>query len=410
MRFVTPFRGEAGDAPVPICGASIGDASYLGAATKLPVGAGGAGWTMEEARMAALGEACERYCATMVDRARIHYAAPKDVPGAVRGWAGFTAQQLAHPDMHGAPWDEDALMGWVRAERIPGGEAWVPAQFVWVPYGPVPGERIVAPGLTTGFGAGPTAEHARLAGLYEVVERDAFTLAWLTRAVPPELPMTEWTPRMRSLARHARLRLFDLTHDVGLPTYMCVLEKAGAVGQAIAVGAATRHDAHHAAEKATLEAFQTFPYVREMVRADPGWRARPDFSNLTDFRQHCRFYTVHPEHRAGIAHLLDGPAPRAVSLADRTLGDVDPAVASRLDDAAARLARCDLEAYAVDITTIDVREGGLHVQRVLVPGAQPLHGIHHAAHLEGPRLLAAHRHLPYLDGPREVTPWPHPFA
>jgi ribosomal protein S12 methylthiotransferase accessory factor len=409
FRQMRTFRGEAGDAPLHVVGVEAGDTRWLGAEGQ-PSPAGGAGWTLAQAEAAALGEACERYAAGFVDRARVRMACARDLPDAVRGWALFSEKQYAHPAMHYQRWDEGRPLGWVEACSLADGRGgWVPAQFVWIPYRTASDEPVLAPMTTTGLGAGASHDEAVLAGLHEVVERDAFTLAWLQRAVPPEVDPATETPRIRALRRHGRFRLFDLTHDVGLPTYLCMLEKPSAVGTVVAVGTATRGSGAAAAEKAVLEAFQSFPYIRELVRAEPGWTAEPGFANLRDFRDHCRLYTVQPEHRPGIAHLLDGAAEKVPLRGTLSAGGVRDQAAFAVE----RLRRCGLEAWVVDITTEDVRDAGVHVVRVLVPGSQPLHGFHQAAHLGGPRLLQAARHLPYVARTlpeAEVNPWPHPFA
>jgi ribosomal protein S12 methylthiotransferase accessory factor len=409
FRQVRTFRGEPGDAPLHVVGVETGDTRWLGA-DGTPSPAGGAGWTLAQAEAAALGEACERYAAGFVPRERVKVCAARDLPGVVTGWALFSDRQYAHPEMHYRRWDETRPMGWVEAWSLADGRpGWVPAQFIWIPYKTASDEPVLAPMTTTGLGAGADLDQAILAGLQEVIERDAFTLAWLQRAVPPAVDPATETARIRELRRHGRFRLFDLTHDVGLPTYLCMLEKPSAIGTVIAVGTATRGTGAAAAEKAVLEAFQSFPYIRELVRAEPGWTAEPGFANLRDFRDHCRLYTVHPEHRPGIAHLLDGPT-RTVPLR----GAVSAGSPSdQIAHAVACLQACGLEAWVVDVTTPDIQDAGMQVVRVLVPGSQPLHGFHQAAHLGGPRLLEAAKHLPYLARTLpepEVNQWPHPFA
>lgn len=410
VRRLTRFRGEAGDAPLVVAGADVADPGPLGGADEIHA-SGAAGFTWEEAARAAVGEACERYAAAIVPRERVRVARARDLPGEVaRGWALFTDEQHAHPRMHYAPWAEDRLLGWTRAVALRDGrEAWVPAQFVWLPYLPGAGEGVLAPALSTGLAAGPDAATATLAGLLEVVERDAFTLAWLARARPPRVPDAALPARAARLARHARTVVLDLTHDLGIPTYVAVVEQPTTVGVVRVVGAAARPDPAAAMEKAVVEAFQTVPYVRDLVRAEPAWRAGASFENLRDFRDHARIYTVHPEYREGLAFLLDGPfdeAPtRAAVLAEDAAAGVRAVVA--------RLAARGLDAYAVDVTTRDVADAGLRVVRALVPQAQPLHGFYQVPHLAGARWRGVRDALPYplgVDAPREVNRWPHPFA
>jgi ribosomal protein S12 methylthiotransferase accessory factor len=70
------------------------------------------------------------------------------------------------------------------------------------------------------------------------------------------------------------------------------------------------------------------------------------------------------------------------------------------------------DVLVVDLTTPDVRELGLHVVRVLIPGLQPLHGDHCYPFLGGKRLYEVPCRLGLRNNPlREdkVFKLPHPF-
>jgi ribosomal protein S12 methylthiotransferase accessory factor len=69
------------------------------------------------------------------------------------------------------------------------------------------------------------------------------------------------------------------------------------------------------------------------------------------------------------------------------------------------------EPLVAQLTTPDLRELGLHVVRVLIPGLQPLHGNHAWPHLGGARL----KRLSSVFGGKvalgaSINPFPHPFA
>src|SRR6185436_12697817 len=115
---------------------------------------------------------------------------------------------------------------------------------------------------------------------------------------------------------------------------------------------------------------------------------------VVSFADHARFYSSHPEHGAALEAWWRSPHtvrwPR---------------------DAVRPSGGAPIEAYAVDLTTPDVRDLGFHVARVIAPGLQPLHGNHAWPHLGGPRL----RRLRDALGPRARRPlrWnhrPHPCA
>jgi ribosomal protein S12 methylthiotransferase accessory factor len=89
----------------------------------------------------------------------------------------------------------------------------------------------------------------------------------------------------------------------------------------------------------------------------------------------------------------------------RVLGDIELCVEM--------LREAGKEVVVVDITTPDIRDVGLHVVRVLIPGLVPLHGNHSFQYLGAPRL----HEIPYIMGwdKQGWTPeaglnrMPHPF-
>ena len=72
-----------------------------------------------------------------------------------------------------------------------------------------------------------------------------------------------------------------------------------------------------------------------------------------------------------------------------------------------------LEVIVVEITTPDIREIGMRVVRVLIPGMVPLHGVYKFPFLGSKRLAQ----FPMLGssnqgnghGPQDFNKYPHPF-
>jgi ribosomal protein S12 methylthiotransferase accessory factor len=77
-----------------------------------------------------------------------------------------------------------------------------------------------------------------------------------------------------------------------------------------------------------------------------------------------------------------------------------------------RLSRCGYQVIVVNCSVPMVRDLGLHVVKVLIPGLQPLHAGHHYAALGGERLYQVPRLMGLAPSDRcrgELNPWPHPF-
>jgi ribosomal protein S12 methylthiotransferase accessory factor len=134
----------------------------------------------------------------------------------------------------------------------------------------------------------------------------------------------------------------------------------------------------------------------------------PDPRSIETFDDHMLFYSRHEE--AALASFLTESRERtttgAVSmLAGDTPGEQTEALAARLRDRG-------LTAYAVDVTSPDVRELGLSVARVVAPELCALDVSYRAQFLGGQRLYTAAHEVGLLAAPLELAqlnPLPHPF-
>jgi ribosomal protein S12 methylthiotransferase accessory factor len=100
----------------------------------------------------------------------------------------------------------------------------------------------------------------------------------------------------------------------------------------------------------------------------------------------------------------------------RPAGDVAPLegenVLELIEAAAGRLAEHGCSAYAVDVTTADVRAGGLYVVHVVAPELCPLDVVEGGRFLGGRRMYEAAFDaglVPRPLGPADLNPDPHPF-
>jgi ribosomal protein S12 methylthiotransferase accessory factor len=107
---------------------------------------------------------------------------------------------------------------------------------------------------------------------------------------------------------------------------------------------------------------------------------------------------------------LGGTLNRRTSLdelANRSNGDP-------LDDlrhAVSLVGDAGYEVIVVNLTTVDAEDLGLHVLRVLIPGAQPLDASYKHRFLGGRRLYEVPERigLPGAQSIDELNPWPHPY-
>jgi len=370
----------------------------------------------EAAEAASIGEAIERYSAAFVPSDRLVICSADQLPGAVdpEVFALFHDRQLADPAFPFRPFRRDTVVSWVSGFALPSGRpAHLPAQLVFLAWGTrAPAEEQIAYATSNGLACAPTLEEAVLAGLLEQIERDAVMLTWYGRL---SLPLLDWSRDPELVRLDARYfaptgreySAVDLSVFFGVPTVLGVVHgPAGAFG-AMGVGAACASTVEVAWRKALAEAFAVQRWVSDHALERPEDVERPA-AEIRSFDGHTMFY-AHPE-RAARAAFLDGSPER------RDTCDIAPLegsnVLERIEATCDRLARRRVSAYAVDVTSPDVRRAGFHVVRVIAPEVCQLDVVERARFLGGSRLYGAAYEAGLVPCPltvADLNPDPHPF-
>ena len=178
----------------------------------------GKGTTPEQAKASAAMEAIERYSAEQRDSDEIVYGTYQQAAD-----VGFTVdpKDLILPlrilDVYGT-----AEIAWVRGyEMLRGSKIWIPACGVFHPYFPdtdLPLFRY----HTNGIAAGNTMEEAILHALFELIERDAWSMAEERGRAAADVIVDEDSVPGKLLKKMEdqgiKIHLKDLTHDIGIPT------------------------------------------------------------------------------------------------------------------------------------------------------------------------------------------------
>lgn len=215
--------------------------------------ASGRGDTVPAARVAALAEALERYCAEPRGRLAIVTARTGELTGrALPPRALIPAVEIA----------DDAVLEWCRGETLDGEPIWVPVNAVVFPYEPGPGAIALFAGHTHGLAVGATRDEAIVHGLLECIERDAHSRAVALASVGrgDEVPVLA-PGRVRAAAgpqieRLERAGLRWLARDVTCDTQVPAVLATVAEGSWSHVGAAAHPDPHAALVRALDEAAQ----------------------------------------------------------------------------------------------------------------------------------------------------------
>lgn len=378
-----------------------------------PGRAGSAHADAARARAASIGEALERYAATFVPDGLVVAAAREleDEAVAPETFALFHDRQFAL----GLPFvrfSETTRISWVTGFSLTDGRpVALPAQLVFL--GPVgDDESPIGYPTSNGLACGPTLVEAVLAGLLELVERDAMMIAWSNRLSLPRLrweagSVIDGLDRTTFAPTGLRYDVVDTSAFFGIPATIGVVHGATGERAALAVGAGCARSIHDAWRTSLAEGFSILRWLRGILLEEPRVRLeRPE--DVRTLEDHMLFYaTAERAVRAGF--LTASTAERCVDDVPEVPGDT-PAEAVR--EIVRRLAARGVSAYAVDVTPSDVQELGLSVTHVVAPelcaldvfGAAPYRGgerRYRAAYEAG----LAPRPLTY----DELNPLPHPF-
>jgi oxazoline/thiazoline synthase len=311
--------------------------SLRGLATDDTEPAWGTGLTVSQARTRALAEAAERRALYWRDGERVTRASHRSLgPRALHPdvLQGFSAMQHAAPGSDPRtpppPFDDDAEIWWMLARADPAGHFFRPTG--------------------NGCAAGATLEAACLAGLLELIERDAAAIWWYNRLVRPGVDLAAFEHVLvRALERATRrlgrtLVALDLTHDLGVPVFAALSWRLAPPARPLH-GFGCHLDAGTALLHALREMGAKLPITPIEEAPDPD---TPRWSDQADPGKD--------------RHLWPDP--------DRVLGPIPlPDLTQPAGDALASLlgvcARHRLDVFTLDRTRPDT---GVPVVRVIVPG------------------------------------------
>lgn len=281
---------------------------------------------------------------------------------------------------------------------------------------------------SNGCAVGGSLEEAALYGLYEVVERDAFLLAWYSKMRLRKIVGAESDPVVAHLAdqleeRGLKLLLLDLTSDFNIPTALAVITAPDELVEAGLFPALSLASATHplgalavrtALEECSTNAlmYEKWSGMRDSVNVE---RCRPMLAN------HDLVKTL--EDHTGLHGLVEARDLNGFLLhpsGETTINEFS-GQAEQATDVVLELRRCletahtlGLEVLVVDQTAPYIADVlPINAVKVLVPGTMPMTFGHLNRRLDGIKRL--HQAQEILKGgiPWHATggihPQPHPF-
>ncbi|MFJ7329526.1 TOMM precursor leader peptide-binding protein [Streptomyces cyaneofuscatus] len=335
---------------------------------------------------------------------------------------GFYAPETYASDPLVSPFDPDRAIPWVWGHSLRDDRPiLVPARLAHYSAG-VDADNFVFE-CSNGCATGGSPEEAILFGLLELVERDAFLLAWYGRARLTAIDLTTaTTPAVRSMLDRAALHgydvhAFDTRMDLAVPVVTALAVRRDGGHGTLSFSAAAGFDPADTVEAALSEVLTYIPHLPYQVaeRRTELEAMERDFSKVLHLKDHAQLYGL----PSMVRHAAEYLEPEAVLPLEEVFADwqpLRPRTGDLLDDLRClrdQLTDRGYDVIAVDQTTPEQHRMGLHTVSTTVPGLLPLDfGWTRQRALHMPRLRTALRAAGRRadDLPEaEIKAVPHPF-
>lgn len=374
----------------------------------------GTGVDKEGCFLPALGEAIERYCASVYSKDQFLWATAEElgkdaldlneIPRCSQKELSHSKCPLTNPSKAGT-------MRWVQGISLLNGHViYLPAVMVYLYTGYASSSERIAVPITTGCAAHISYERALLAAILEIIERDALSILWLQKLHVPRLqvdglpePWTKIWEAYSASSHGLRHFFFNATMDLEIPTVYAVRISPTNPLATTLVSCASALDPAEAVSKV----------IRDLTAGAIGFRGQRTVpSQWDDFDEvhHGAVYMADAARASAFDFLFateeSQPLPEVhspIRAAD------DPATSLRA--VLTLLRKKGLNVYAADLTTDEALRCGMRAVRVIIPGLQPLPYRYRARYLGHPRLYSAPKALGHpVNSEEHINPWPNPFS
>jgi ribosomal protein S12 methylthiotransferase accessory factor len=270
------------------------------------------------------------------------------------------------------------------------GQAYLPAQLIFVPYERQSNEPVIRQPISTGAALGFGYADSILRGLLEVIERDAFMLSYYRRRINHELDPTKvvsLSDVLKELERcRLKLRLFDITTDTGAYVFLALLLDDTGYGPHLTAGMKAGYDPPKVALGAIEEAIQLRPWIRDLHMSHLGGIPKPVPNEIATLKDRA-FFWLDPSLRSQLDFYLECPRVERLSSYPRPPSTKITYLLKRQLDS---LSKLGVKAYFTDLTDERLFEAGFRVVKVVTTKLQPMHLDERGGIQLGSRLLDQH--------------------
>lgn len=308
----------------------------------------------------------------------------------------------------------DAAYLWIQATSlVSGAPVYIPAQTASRAINPAeyPVEPIIRHQNTNGLATWPTRVGAQLAGMLELIEREAYMVMWLNQLTVPRISSDSFggkNPALdRLIARCTRYRL--KVHVLSLPTDApthaigVVIEDESGSAPRFSLGLKAHPSLSHAVEKALLEALRARRVSRMYFMRGGTWDPHKPVEEIS--RGERLYYWSDPQNAEGLSFLIAGEehfVPAAVWEHD--------AIEEHFQRIVQWCSANRFECVSVAMGHSTANPTPWEVEMVVMPDLQPTYLVERLRELGGTRRVKLAEKLGYAARKEPFADAPHPYS
>lgn len=331
------------------------------------------------AEIKAIGEALERHALSNPNQEAIigNYSSIENAIDPTR-FLNFSAKQLRGMEKEYHAKILSSQFQWVSAYELPSRQEFkLPAQLVYIDGHPLENELLIRQPISTGAAFHLSKEKAEIAGMLEVIERDAFMISFLKgkslQQINPD--HKETNDLVNYFQRYyLEISLFNITTDLEVPAVMALLTDKSQIGPAVSIGTKAGASYVECAKGAILEAQQIRPWLRQKYNGAPMKIKTPnEISSITDRIEY--WYSL--ERIEDVKYWFGKDKVDLTKLESKNL---------KRKNLVNLVRNKGHNIYATDITPNSIKEKGGWIMKVNIPELHPLYLDEKCRYLKSKRL------------------------
>lgn len=373
--------------------------------------------SLETALLKFIGESLERYCLNAYKQKDLVLGSYNELRNRaidIHTIVALSEKQRQNPKFTRFIIDGSTKFYWAQGISLKTGKSvLIPAQLVYLSYMYPNDEKVIYLPISTGAAGGTSLLAALRRGVCEVIERDAFMIAYLNKLSPPKVNLKllknkeidRWLLLFERY--HLEVSVLDITTEVGIPTFLTVVIDRTGIGVAVSCGLKTHPDPVEAIIGSLKESQHPRCWVRRLAEEGPNRIKKIQPVAIRTLEERA-LYWFPVERIDDIAFLLK----QKPSKLKKYIFGKSSSEKKLLKDVLQKLWKSNMDAYFVDITLPKFRRLGYCLVKVIIPQTTPFYLNEQVPYLGGDRLYKVPKIIglaSHATTEESLNPIPHPF-